>query len=117
MFWIWKKNKTIVRELPEFLYSVKKYTTFAGEETYYPLVKEDQLLSSWNIMYRVNGRQIMLSPINMMDEAYACTSMEECDKIISDYKKQIFNLYRNDTHIDELILKEKNKSNEYENEK
>ena len=98
----WKK-KPKVWELPKFVYALKKCTNFGYEIWYFALVKEDSVFSKWNVLFKVNNREILTLEYSRLTNSYACETKEEALELIETYKKQLLKENKDLLHRDEII--------------
>jgi len=115
----WNKKKVRERTIKDFVFSIKKVTTFAGEEWFFPLYKEDGLLPTWNVIIEINGRVLTYLPGYNVDKDtdYACSTLIEAERFIEGYRTILKAKLDNEIKKEELLNYDIEKVNtEYENQ-
>jgi hypothetical protein len=115
----WNKKKVKEKTMKDFVFSIKKITTFDGTVWYYPLYKEDGLVPTWNVIFEVNGRTLTYLPNYNVDKdpTYACKTLVEAERFIEGYRQVLISKLDAEIQKEETIEYSLEKLNtEYENQ-
>jgi len=104
--------------MKDFVFSIKKITTFNGEEWFYPMYKDDGILGSWNVIFQVNGRTLTYLPNFNVDKdtTYACLTKEIAESFIQGYREVLKSKLDKEIQKEEIIEIETNTNLTEQNE-
>lgn len=112
----WDKSKIKVKSTRKYAYSIKKLTTFGGKEWFFPIVREDNPLSIWDVIYRANERSLVVINLEVATTDYAVETKEEAEDYIVQYKEFLKKQIEADIQREEVLEYKENNLNEAKDE-